>query len=101
MGSDGATQARRIIHEAAPELTALSEAIHASAELGFQEHDSMKRCVDLLKARGFTITTPLCGLDTAFDAFQRDQAAEAETPDQCVGLVESDFRENRHRALRT
>ena len=68
MGSDGATQARRIIHEAAPELTALSEAIHASAELGFQEHDSMKRCVDLLKARGFTITTPLCGLDTAFDA---------------------------------
>ena len=68
MGTDEATKARRSIHEAAPDLIALSEAIHASAELGFAEHSSAKLCVDLLAAHGFTITTPFCGLETAFDA---------------------------------
>ena len=68
MDTDAAQSARRVINEAAPDLIALSEAIHASPELSFEEHVSARLCIDFLTSRGFSVTSPFCGMDTAFDA---------------------------------
>lgn len=59
---------RRAIDAANPELIGLSEAIHAHPEVNFEEVEASARCVSLLRDHGFTVTTPLCDLPTAFDA---------------------------------
>ncbi len=46
-------------------LLALSHAIHADAELGFEEHTSSARVAEAMVAAGFTVTHGACDLDTA------------------------------------
>ncbi|MBL3685824.1 M20 family peptidase [Leucobacter zeae] len=50
------------------ELIALSNALHADPELGWQEHRSSAAVADLLAAHGFAIEQPYLGLETAFRA---------------------------------
>jgi amidohydrolase len=49
-------------------LVALSHAVHADAELRFEEHTSSRRVADLLDAGGFDVDHGVAGLDTAFTA---------------------------------
>jgi amidohydrolase len=49
-------------------LVALSHAVHADAETGFEEHTSSRRVADLLDAGGFAVEHGVAGLDTAFTA---------------------------------
>lgn len=56
------TDARRQV------LVDLSHAVHADAELRFEEHTSSRRVADLLDAGGFDVTHGVAGLDTAFTA---------------------------------
>ncbi|WP_440572092.1 M20 family metallopeptidase [Streptomyces sp. KR2] len=49
-------------------LTRLSRRIHAHPETAFGEHRAAAWCAELLAARGFTVSTPAYGLDTAFTA---------------------------------
>jgi amidohydrolase len=57
-----ATDARR------DALVALSHAVHADAEVRFEEHTSSRRVADVLDAGGFTVVHGVAGLDTAFTA---------------------------------
>jgi amidohydrolase len=50
------------------DLVALSHAIHAEPELAFDEHRSCAKAQALVAERGFAITAPAAGLDTAFRA---------------------------------
>ncbi|MCZ8379191.1 M20 family metallopeptidase [Mycobacterium sp. CPCC 205372] len=50
------------------DLVELSHAIHAEPELAFNEHRSCAKTAALVAERGFEVTTPLGGLDTAFRA---------------------------------
>ncbi|MGA5464052.1 M20 family metallopeptidase [Mycobacterium sp. NPDC050041] len=50
------------------DLVELSHAIHAEPELAFAEHRSCAKTAALVAERGFEVTTPLGGLDTAFRA---------------------------------
>ncbi|MCV7174136.1 MULTISPECIES: M20 family metallopeptidase [Mycolicibacterium] len=50
------------------DLVELSHAIHAEPELAFDEHRSCAKTAALVAERGFEVTTPLGGLDTAFRA---------------------------------
>ena len=49
-------------------LVALSHAVHADAEVGFEEHTSSRRCAEDLAAGGFDVDLGVAGLDTAFTA---------------------------------
>lgn len=49
-------------------LIALSHAIHADPEVGFDEHRASARCADLLAAHGFRIERGVADLPTAFCA---------------------------------
>ena len=59
--------AAAVAREAA-ELVALSHAVHADAELAFEEHRSSARLVERLDAAGLTVETGVADLPTAFVA---------------------------------
>ena len=50
------------------ELLGLSHAVHADAEIGFEEHVSSRRVADALDAGGFDVRHGVAGLDTAVSA---------------------------------
>ncbi|GAC1495952.1 MAG: M20 family metallopeptidase [Candidatus Limnocylindrales bacterium] len=58
----------RAIDDHRSELIALSEAIHADPEIGYQEHRAAARIATLLAAQGFTLTRSYGGVDTAYRA---------------------------------
>ncbi len=62
------TRADAAIAAASAELIALSHAIHAEPELAFGEKRSVAKALAPLRARGFTIETPVADLPTAFTA---------------------------------
>ena len=71
-GRAGATGTRmaaiQSIGAKADELVALSHAVHADAELAFEEHRSSDRVATMLAANGFAVERGVAGLDTAFVA---------------------------------
>ncbi len=50
------------------DLRALSDDLWSHPELGFEEHHACAKVADLLRQGGHAVTTPYCGLDTAFRA---------------------------------
>ncbi|HEY5852830.1 MAG TPA: M20 family metallopeptidase [Aldersonia sp.] len=56
------------VEAAAPDLVALSHAIHAEPELAFEEHRSVAKIVEILAARGFEVRIGVADLPTAFTA---------------------------------
>jgi amidohydrolase len=56
------------VDELAPRLIGLSHRIHANPELGLQERLACGWCTELLRSEGFTVETPVAGLETAFRA---------------------------------
>jgi len=60
--------AARRVAQAADRLVALSHAVHADAELAFEEHRSSDRVASLLAASGLDVEHGVAGLDTAFVA---------------------------------
>jgi amidohydrolase len=57
-----------LVRRRGDDLVELSHAIHAEPELAFAEHRSCAKAQALVAERGFTITAPAGGLDTAFRA---------------------------------
>jgi len=57
-----------VVTAAAPDLVALSHAIHARPELAFEETFASAATADLLASGGFEVTRGVAGLPTAFDA---------------------------------
>src|ERR1700741_1124466 len=57
-----------VVRNRGADLVELSHAIHAEPELAFAEHRSCTKAQALVAERGFEITTPAGGLDTAFRA---------------------------------
>ena len=51
-----------------PELIELSHKVHENPEVAMQEHKAVAWQVELLRSYGFTVTTPYCGMDTAYRA---------------------------------
>ncbi len=60
------------IEEVKPELIALSEFIHENPELGYQEFQSARAHVELLKKHGFSVEEGYMGMATAFRAEKSD-----------------------------
>ena len=56
------------VDELAPQLVALSHAIHADPELAYEEHRAMARCAEPLEAAGFAVERGAYGVPTAFAA---------------------------------
>lgn len=56
------------INEIAPILKDVAFEIHANPELGLEEFKAVERQVKLLKEWGFEVTTPFCGMATAYKA---------------------------------
>ena len=50
------------------DLVAMSHAIHANPELGWEEYEASARCAEMLSGAGFDVTEAPAGLDTAFVA---------------------------------
>lgn len=61
-------QIRAILATHADELKELARRIHAHPELGLEEHQACAWHTELLRARGFEVTTPFAGLETAYRA---------------------------------
>ncbi|MGP4015571.1 M20 family metallopeptidase [Saccharopolyspora sp. 5N708] len=61
-------QCRASVQRHEPELVELSRSIHAQPELSFAEHRSAAKVAELLARHGFTVRTPVAGLDTALVA---------------------------------
>lgn len=57
-----------VVRRRGADLVELSHAIHAEPELAFAEHRSCAKAQALVAERGFEITAPAGGLDTAFRA---------------------------------
>ncbi|WP_415975105.1 M20 family metallopeptidase [Rhodococcus sp. 077-4] len=53
---------------ATDELVALSHSIHAEPELAFEEHRSVAKILDTLRAHDFEVETNVADMDTAFTA---------------------------------
>lgn len=64
-GPQVAAAAQAAVDEASAELFALSSALYADPELGFEEHRSVARVAELLRARGFAPEVGVHGLETA------------------------------------
>lgn len=56
------------IEAAAGGLNALSREIHAYPELKFEEYEAHTALTEMLRREGFTVESPVAGLDTAFTA---------------------------------
>jgi amidohydrolase len=65
-------EVRRRVHGAADLLVALSHRIHSHPETAFEEHRASQWLVELLNASGFTVSSPVAGMDTAFIATAGD-----------------------------
>ena len=61
-------RAIRAIDDRRPELIALSQAIHADPELGYQEQRASARLTEMLAANGFGVTRAYGGVETAYRA---------------------------------
>lgn len=57
-----------VVDARASELVALSHDIWHHPELAFEEHRASRACADLLRSAGFTVTTGVADLETAFVA---------------------------------
>src|SRR6476660_8603297 len=57
-----------LVRRRGADLVELSHSIHAEPELAFDEHRSCAKAQTLVAERGFEITWPAAGLDTAFRA---------------------------------
>lgn len=66
MTSDLKERARAAVAGRASDLISLAEELHADPELGWEEHRACARVSELLAQRGFEVTAPYVGLDTAF-----------------------------------
>ncbi|OQZ89283.1 peptidase M20 [Mycobacterium alsense] len=66
--SDPLDRVEDVVRRRGGELVELSHAIHAEPELAFAEHRSCAKAQALVAERGFEITAPAGGLDTAFRA---------------------------------
>jgi amidohydrolase len=51
-----------------PDALELSHRVHATPEIAFQEHQASRWTAELLAGRGFEVTAPMGGLETAFVA---------------------------------
>ena len=58
----------RALAAATDEVVALSHSIHAEPELAFEEHRSVAKILDTLRAHDFEVETAVAELDTAFTA---------------------------------
>lgn len=65
---DTKIEARTRLDRILPSLIALSHRIHAHPELGFEEEMACRWLAELLSDGGFSVTTGICGLETAFTA---------------------------------
>ncbi|MEY3019401.1 MAG: hypothetical protein RLZZ272_385 [Actinomycetota bacterium] len=65
---DAREVAERVVDGHRDGLVALSHAVHADAELGFEEHRSSARVAAALAEGGFDVEHGVAGLDTAFVA---------------------------------
>jgi amidohydrolase len=50
------------------ELHGISRWMYENPELGYEEYESSRRLAEFLEGRGFTVTKPAYGLETAFEA---------------------------------
>ncbi|WP_120313895.1 M20 family metallopeptidase [Mycobacterium alsense] len=66
--SDPLDRVEDVVRRRGGDLVELSHAIHAEPELAFAEHRSCAKAQALVAERGFEITAPAGGLDTAFRA---------------------------------
>jgi len=66
--TDPRSAAAETLTRQADQLVALSHAVHGDAELGFQEHRSSARLIEVLNGAGLTVEAGAGGLDTAFVA---------------------------------
>lgn len=58
-----------------PALAALAEDLYAAPEIGFEEHASAARIVELVSAHGIAVEAPAFGLETAFRASVGEEGA--------------------------
>ncbi|MFF9567374.1 M20 family metallopeptidase [Streptomyces sp. NPDC014685] len=65
---DVKSRIRKGIEQEGDALLDLSRRIHGHPETAFDEHRAAAWCAELLGARGFAVTAPAYGLDTAFEA---------------------------------
>ena len=63
----------REVEEHRADLVRLSDAIHATPELGFEEFESAAALIAVLEENGFTVERDVAGLETAFVATQSGQ----------------------------
>jgi amidohydrolase len=61
-------RAREVVAAADADLRALSLAIHANPELGFEEHAAHDLLTGFFEERGFSVSRGICDLPTAFRA---------------------------------
>jgi len=65
---DARAAATAVVTRASEQLVALSHAVHADAEVAFEEHRSAARVAGALSDAGMTVRTGVAGLETAFVA---------------------------------
>lgn len=59
---------RQIAEENKDQIIGLSTYLHQHPELSLQEYGSCAYLTEILRQHGFSVTTPYCGMDTAFRA---------------------------------